>query len=151
MSVEFPTGHGYPPPYPGQPPYPGYPPVYPGQPPYPAPPRTRAQKWDYGISLTLWVVAAVFLAMFWFYSGLAGMATDACTPSKCNDNLIGGAYYVGWVGAGSAALGSRMQMERAKKQGSKVWPWCLGGVMATIACVFGFFAMLGAGTGFPIL
>jgi uncharacterized membrane protein len=42
-------------------------------------------------------------------------------------------------------------MERAKNNGSRVWPWCLGGIMATIACVFGFFAMLGAGTGFPIL
>jgi hypothetical protein len=89
--------------------------------------------------------------MFWLYSGLAVMATDACTPSKCNDTLIWGAYIVGWVGAGSAALGSLDRMERAKNNGSRVWPWCLGGVMATIACVFGFFAMLGAGTGFPIL
>ena len=92
----------------------------------------------------------MFLGMFWFYSGLAAMATDACTPSKCSDNLIGGAYLVGWVGAGSAALGSLIRMERAKNRGSRVWPWCLGGVMAIAACVFGFFVMLSAGTGFPI-
>ena len=151
MSEQYPGAPAYPPGYPDQPPYPGYPPGYPAYPPHSAPPRTRAQKWDYGISFTLWVVYAVFLGMFWLYSGLAVMATDACTPSKCNDTLIGGAYIVGWVGAGSAALGSLDRMERAKNNGSRVWPWCLGGVMATIACVFGFFAMLGAGTGFPIL
>jgi hypothetical protein len=54
VSEQYPGAPAYPPGYPDQPPYPGYPPGYPAYPPHSAPPRTRAQKWDYGISFTLY-------------------------------------------------------------------------------------------------
>lgn len=140
-----------PPPYgppPGNQPWPYPYPVAPPLPPQPPlPPGRRA---DRALSLTLWLIAAGVLPLFWFYSLFAMMGVDACSDSTpCRYGFIYSAYGVGWIGAAAAALLSFLAMHVAKKRGRLVWPWAVAGAVAMACCVVGFFLLYKAGLPEP--